>query len=686
MHSQFKNGQAGPSSSGLTLVLPSLKALQELKAKKQKGSPLSQESAVKKIPRPVKLKPLKEVLTSLITKIKKKDDYAFFLEPVDPVKVAGYADLIKRPMDLGTMTTKVAKGKYRSLEEFAADFHLVISNAKTFNIPGTIYYSEAERIEAWASEHISKAASQVIEYETDWNIEIERDEELNVDADEDAAASGTPTGLETPARRSPSVGSSSVPPPNRRGRGAGKKPDGLTETLEPDGHLPGFKDGVGVFPPGSDWAEVMLALKLKGKRYRTKKERMRMEKGGPPYAADGSIDYTEMEDPFSVLSVLVPEPASRPLVTPLFPPPPPDPSQTTLPPPATIPTPGEPPPSSSLAPSSASTSLKNGPSKYRHWVVNRSFSTRSKVKDKEEETHEPAWKTPRELHATDYGSFATLVGRLAAETHTQRTDVSAAFGTQEKLLEAIRSTVEGKAVAAFNQSKQEEEQGAAKVAQDWLREVVYGGVDGLAYLRSIAEFVSPQEGQSRPSVDSPLGMPLDQFINTTLVDHITDGRHRIVDGVARHVSIPGVPLPTLPAIDGPPAPPPVKAKSELLRQLDGPLDLAALIRVPDELFAAESAWAVAARNSGAGVDDPIVLARALDHAADLLQQLDQKKKEQMQKGGDGEVGGAEVDPLETELRLNLIALAKRAPLDQIARMPANLVPAHLRYVVPTIGF
>ncbi|ETW76825.1 hypothetical protein HETIRDRAFT_28761, partial [Heterobasidion irregulare TC 32-1] len=70
-----------------------------------------------------------------------------FLEPVDPSKVAGYAEAIKRPMDFGTITTKVAKGKYRSLEEFAADFHLVISNAKSFNPPGTIYHAEAERIE-----------------------------------------------------------------------------------------------------------------------------------------------------------------------------------------------------------------------------------------------------------------------------------------------------------------------------------------------------------------------------------------------------------------------------------------------------------------------------------------------------------------------------------------------------------
>jgi bromodomain-containing protein 7 len=144
------------------------------------------------------------------------------------------------------------------------DFRLVISNAKTFNPPGTIYYSEAERIEAWASDHISKAASCVIEYETDWNIEIDRDEDVNVDADEDGAAGGASAGPDTPVRRSPSVTSASVPPPNRRGRATGKK-EGISETLEPDGHLPGYKDGVGIFPPGSDWAEAMLALKLKGK-------------------------------------------------------------------------------------------------------------------------------------------------------------------------------------------------------------------------------------------------------------------------------------------------------------------------------------------------------------------------------------------------------------------------------------
>lgn len=49
----------------------------------------------------------------------RKDDYAFFLKPVDPTLVPGYGDLVKQPMDLGTMTIKVARGKYKTLEDFA---------------------------------------------------------------------------------------------------------------------------------------------------------------------------------------------------------------------------------------------------------------------------------------------------------------------------------------------------------------------------------------------------------------------------------------------------------------------------------------------------------------------------------------------------------------------------------------
>ena len=51
--------------------------------------------------------------------LNRKDDYAFFLTPVNAANVQGYSDIIKFPMDFGTMTDKVNRGKYRSLDDFA---------------------------------------------------------------------------------------------------------------------------------------------------------------------------------------------------------------------------------------------------------------------------------------------------------------------------------------------------------------------------------------------------------------------------------------------------------------------------------------------------------------------------------------------------------------------------------------
>jgi bromodomain-containing protein 7/9 len=146
-----------------------------------------------------------------------------------------------------------------------ADFRLVISNAKTFNPPGTIYHSEAERIDVWASEQIARASAQVIEYETNWNIDVEHDElpaGAGGEDDDDDQTQRDDAG--TPARRSPSAAPGGSTGGRRRTKGESTKP-GLADSLEPDGHLPGWKDGLSAFPPGSDLAGTMVALKLKGK-------------------------------------------------------------------------------------------------------------------------------------------------------------------------------------------------------------------------------------------------------------------------------------------------------------------------------------------------------------------------------------------------------------------------------------
>ena len=63
-----------------------------------------------------------------------------FLEPVDPKFVPNYTDVVKRPMDLGTIKknldgTEGATTTYRTREEFWADVDIVFENAIFFHTP-----------------------------------------------------------------------------------------------------------------------------------------------------------------------------------------------------------------------------------------------------------------------------------------------------------------------------------------------------------------------------------------------------------------------------------------------------------------------------------------------------------------------------------------------------------------------
>jgi bromodomain-containing protein 7/9 len=62
-----------------------------------------------------------------------------------------------------------------------------------------------------------------------------------------------------------------------------------------------------------------------------------------------------------------------------------------------------------------------------------------------------------------------------------------------------------------------------------------------------------------------------------------------------------------------------------------------------------------------------------------------KVKAEINSGDMETVGDPGEDPILRNLRLNLLALAKRAPLDTIARLPKDLVPEHIRHFVPTLG-
>ena len=76
----------------------------------------------------------------------RRDMEAIFAEPVTDDIAPGYSALIKHPMDLGTMATKLANNQYGSVDEFKGDFLLMCKNAMTYNAPETVYYSVANNL------------------------------------------------------------------------------------------------------------------------------------------------------------------------------------------------------------------------------------------------------------------------------------------------------------------------------------------------------------------------------------------------------------------------------------------------------------------------------------------------------------------------------------------------------------
>jgi len=60
-----------------------------------------------------------------------------FLEPVDPVKlnIHDYFDIIKNPMDFGTIKKKLNNNAYKKGEDFIKDLDLVFENCRIYNKP-----------------------------------------------------------------------------------------------------------------------------------------------------------------------------------------------------------------------------------------------------------------------------------------------------------------------------------------------------------------------------------------------------------------------------------------------------------------------------------------------------------------------------------------------------------------------
>ncbi|KAG9414207.1 hypothetical protein AC1031_013411 [Aphanomyces cochlioides] len=85
-------------------------------------------------------------MTGLVTRLMiHRINQSFFNQPVDPVRLAcpTYFDVIKHPMDLGTVKQNLGALTYATPDDVAHDIRLVFQNAMLFNPPGHIVHEAA---------------------------------------------------------------------------------------------------------------------------------------------------------------------------------------------------------------------------------------------------------------------------------------------------------------------------------------------------------------------------------------------------------------------------------------------------------------------------------------------------------------------------------------------------------------
>ena len=109
----------------------------------------------------VMTKPVLAECVKEMDRLKKLPAFLWFQDPVDPVKlqIPTYFDVIKKPMDFGTISRKLASGAYGTLQAFRDDLLLVVDNAITFNPSDHLCHVDALRLKTIISTNLSKLIS-----------------------------------------------------------------------------------------------------------------------------------------------------------------------------------------------------------------------------------------------------------------------------------------------------------------------------------------------------------------------------------------------------------------------------------------------------------------------------------------------------------------------------------------------
>ncbi|GAA5986323.1 hypothetical protein JCM11641_002044 [Rhodosporidiobolus odoratus] len=89
------------------------------------------------------------VMKKLLTLLVDHPSSWAFANPVNAEEVTDYYTVIKEPMDLATMETKLEANSYDTLEKFLYDAKLVFNNCRQYNDSGSNYVKNANKLETY---------------------------------------------------------------------------------------------------------------------------------------------------------------------------------------------------------------------------------------------------------------------------------------------------------------------------------------------------------------------------------------------------------------------------------------------------------------------------------------------------------------------------------------------------------
>jgi hypothetical protein len=96
-----------------------------------------------------KIAAVRKILDDLTYRKQYIDIVAAFLYPVDPValNIPDYLQIIKQPMDMSTIQSRINQHQYSTAQQIFNDFKLMLNNCFTYNPPGTPVHEVGRQLE-----------------------------------------------------------------------------------------------------------------------------------------------------------------------------------------------------------------------------------------------------------------------------------------------------------------------------------------------------------------------------------------------------------------------------------------------------------------------------------------------------------------------------------------------------------